>query len=162
MRRIIVSLALALTLVSALILPAAAAGEQRPVRGEFTGSGVAADQRCGPGSLTLGFVIRGVTTHLGRLTGSGTNCTEFTLGTEAVSIWDGMITLEAADGSTLIATYEGEQGQPVEGVATFSHTDTIVGGTGRFDGASGEWTVGGTIDFTDLTVSGTVSGWLSY
>jgi hypothetical protein len=160
MRRIIVSLTLALTLVSSLVAPAAA-GQQRPVRGEFTGSGVAADQRCGPGSLTLGFVIRGVTTHLGQLTGSGTNCTEFTLGTEAVSIWDGMITLEAADGSTLIATYVGEQRQPVDGVATFLHTDTIVGGTGRFDGAAGEWTVSGTIDFTDLTVRGTVTGGLS-
>lgn len=161
MRRTIVSLALALTLVIAHILPAAA-GQGRPVRGEFTGSGVAADQRCGPGSLTLGFVISGVASHLGRLTGSGTNCTEFTLGTEAVPIWDGMITLEAADGSTLIAIYEGDQGQPVDGVATFLHADTIVGGTGRFEGASGEWTVGGTIDLTDLTISGTVAGWLSY
>lgn len=161
MTRLKLSITMALVSVALLVAPVAA-GDQRPVHGRFTGSGVAADQRCQPGSLTLGFVISGVTTHLGRLTGGGTNCTEFTLGTEAVPIWDGRVTLEAADGSTLIAIYEGEQRQPVDGVATFSHTQTIVGGTGRFDGASGEWTVGGTIDFADLTVGGTVSGWLSY
>jgi hypothetical protein len=161
MRRIIVSLALALTLVSALILPAAAA-EQRPVRGEFTGSGVAADQRCGPDALTLGFVITGVASHLGRLTGSGTNCTEFTLGTQAVPIWDGIVTLEAADGSTLTASYEGRQGAPEAGVATFLHTDTILGGTGRFEGATGAWTIAGVIDLANLTVSGSVAGWLDY
>jgi hypothetical protein len=161
MTRLIRSITLAVAVAILTVAPTAA-GDQRPVHGQFTGSGVATEQRCGPESLTLGFVVSGVTTHLGKLTGSGTNCTEFTLGSEAVPIWDGMITLEAADGSTLIATYVGEQGQPVDGVATFLHTDTIVGGTGRFDGAAGEWTVGGTIDFTDLTVSGTVTGWLSY
>jgi hypothetical protein len=161
MTRLIRSIALAL-MTAALIVAPAAAGDQRPVHGQFTGIGVAADQRCGPGFLTLGFVVTGVTTHLGRLTGSGTNCTEFALGTEAVPIWDGIITLEAADGSRLTLTYTGEQGQPASGVATFSHIDTIVGGTGRFEGASGEWTINGQIDFADLTVSGTVSGWLSY
>jgi hypothetical protein len=161
MTRLIRSITLAVAVAILTVAPTAA-GDQRPVHGQFTGSGVATDQRCGPGSLTLGFAISGVTSHLGRLTGSGTSCTEFALGTEAVSIWDGMITLEAADGSTLIVIYEGDQGQPIDGVATFLHADTIIGGTGRFEGASGEWTVSGTIDFTDLTVSGTVSGWLSY
>lgn len=62
----------------------------------------------------------------------------------------------------MIATYEGEQGQPVGGFAAFAHTDTIVGGTGRFEGASGVWTISGLLDFSDLTISGTVTGWLSY
>lgn len=72
------------------------------------------------------------------------------------------MTLAAADGSTLTASYEGHQGAPDAGVATFLHTDTILGGTGRFDGATGEWTIAGVIDLANLTVSGTVSGWLSY
>lgn len=161
MTRLIRSITLALLSVALLAAPVAA-DDQRPVHGQFTGTGVGADQRCGPGFLTLGFVITGVTTHLGRLTGSGSNCTEFTLGTNPVPIWDGIITLEAADGSRLTLTYAGEQGQPASGVATFSHMDTIVGGTGRFADASGQWTISGLIDFTDLTVSGTVSGWLTY
>jgi hypothetical protein len=161
MTRLIRSIALALAIAALMVAPAVAGG-QRPVHGQFTGFGVAADQRCGPDALTLGFVITGVTSHLGRLTGSGTNCTEFTLGTQAVPIWDGIVTLEAADGSTLTASYEGSQGAPEAGVATFLHTDTILGGTGRFEGATGAWTIAGVIDLANLTVSGTVSGWLSY
>jgi len=161
MRRIIVSLALALTLVSALTLPAAA-GEQRPFHGRFTGGGIAVDQRCGPAALTLGFAVTGEMTHLGRLSGSGTNCTEFTLATQAVPIYDGIVTLEAADGSTLRTAYEGGQGAPTAGIATFAHNHVIVGGTGRFAGASGELSVTGVFDLVNFTVSGTVSGWISY
>jgi len=162
MKRLTISIALALTLGGALVLPAAAAG-QRPVHGQFSGSGVVpTEQRCGAEALTLGFVVTGVMTHLGQLTGSGTNCTTFGLATEAVPIWDGILTIEAADGSTLTLGYVGEQGAPVNGVATFSHADMILSGTGRFEGASGELTVAGLIDLVDLTVSGTVSGWLSY
>jgi hypothetical protein len=161
MRRIIVSLVLALMLVSALILPAAA-GEQRPFQGRFTGSGIAVDQRCGPAALTLGFAVTGEMTHLGRLSGRGTNCTEFTLDTQAVPIYDGIATLEAADGSTLTTAYDGGQGAPTAGVATFAHNHVIVGGTGRFAGASGELSVSGVFDLVTFTVSGTVSGWMSY
>src|SRR5688572_24834679 len=99
MRRITASIALALILGSALIGPAAA-GERRPFQGRFTGSGIAVEQRCGPEALTLGFAIHGEMTHVGRVTGGGTNCTEFALGTGAVPIWDGLVTLVAADGST--------------------------------------------------------------
>jgi hypothetical protein len=161
MRRITASIALALILGSALIAPAAA-GEQRPFQGRFTGSGIAVAQRCGPAALTLGFAIQGEMTHLGRVTGGGTNCTEFALGTSAVPIWDGLVTLVAADGSTLLTTYEGGQGAPSAGFATFAHDHVIIGGTGRFAGASGELSVRGLFDLANFTVSGTASGWISY
>jgi len=161
MRRITASIALALILGSALIAPAAA-GEQRPFQGRFTGSGIAVAQRCGPAALTLGFAIQGEMTHLGRVTGGGTNCTEFALGTSAVPIWDGLVTLVAADGSTLLTTYEGGQGAPSAGFATFAHDHVIIGGTGRFAGASGELSVSGLFDLANFTVSGTASGWISY
>ena len=161
MRRITASIALALILGSALIAPAAA-GEQRPFQGRFTGSGIAVAPRCGPAALTLGFAVQGEMTHLGRVTGDGTNCTEFTLGTGAVPIWDGFVTLVAADGSTLLTTYEGGQGAPSAGYATFAHEHVIVGGTGRFDGASGELSVSGVLDLANVMVSGTVRGWISY
>jgi hypothetical protein len=98
------------------------------------------------------------------MTGGGTNCTEFSLGTESVPIWDGIAVVTAADGSTLTLAYEGLQGVPANGVAPFSHVDTVVDGSGRFAGATGELTIDGLIDFSrfpEVTVSGTVSGWIS-
>lgn len=72
------------------------------------------------------------------------------------------MTLAAADGSTLTLSYEGTQSAPAGGVASFFHTDTVIVGTGRFEGAAGTWSINGNVDFTTLTITGTVSGWLSY
>jgi hypothetical protein len=161
--RFIASIGTALLLSVALVLPVSA-DDQLPVRGQFTGAGVNVDQRCA-GELTIGFAIDGVLSHLGRMTGGGTNCTEFTLGMQSVPIWDGIAIVTAADGSTLTLAYEGQQGAPVNGVAPFSHSDTVVAGTGRFTGATGQLTVEGLIDFSrfpEVAVTGTVSGWISY
>ena len=163
MRRIAASIGLALLLSVTLVLPLSA-GDQRPVAGQFSGSGVEVAQRC-PDALTIGFALDGVLSHLGRMAGGGTNCTEFTLGIGSVPIWDGIAIVTAADGSTLTLAYEGQQGAPTNGVAPFSHSDTVVEGTGRFAGATGQLTVEGLIDFSqfpDVTVTGTVSGWISY
>jgi len=160
MTRFFVSAALAVTLLIGAVLPASAT-EQRPFSGEFTGFGVQAAQRC-PGALTIGHNVSGVATHLGRFTGSGTNCTEFTLATEAVAIWDGTITIRSADGSTLTMTSEGSQDAPVVGVASYTQTATVTAGTGRFADAAGVLVLTGTIDFSTFTVTGTVAGWLSY
>jgi hypothetical protein len=161
MTRFIASTGLALSLIATIVLPVAGAAP-RPVELRFSGSGVDVAQRCGPNALTLGFEIGGVGTHFGRFTGFGTNCTLFTLGTQAVPIDDGIVVLEAADGSTLTTSYDGAQEAPVAGVAGFAQIHTIVGGTGRFDGATGELNVSGTINLSNFTVSGTASGWLSY
>ena len=163
MTRFIASIGLVLLLSVALVLPVSAS-DQRPVRGHFVGSGVNVDQRC-PNALTIGFALDGVLSHLGRMTGGGSNCTEFTLGTESVPIWDGIAIVTAADGSTLTLAYGGEQGAPTNGVASFSHSDTVVAGKGRFTGATGQLTVEGVIDFSafpEVTVTGSVSGWISY
>ena len=161
MKRSIIASGLALAVALAAAVPVSAT-EQRPFSGELTGFGIPAEQRCGPDALTLGHQVSGVATHLGRFTGTGTNCTEFTLATEAVAIWDGIVTVTAADGSTLTLSLEGSQSAPVAGVASYSHTDTIVAGTGRFADAAGVLVLTGTIDFTTFAVTGTVSGWLSY
>jgi hypothetical protein len=161
MTRFIVSTGLALALALGAVLPASAT-EQRPFSGQFTGRGIQVDQRCGPDALTLGFEVSGVARHLGHFTGTGTNCTEFTLATEAVAIWDGIVTIRAADGSTLTLTAEGSQGAPLAGVASYTQTDTVVAGTGRFADAAGVLVLTGTIDFSTFAVTGTVSGWLSY
>ena len=151
----------ALVLAAALAAPVGAA-EQRPMSGRFTAQAAPTTPRCGPDALALGFEIQGVASHLGRLTGTGSNCTEFTLATNAVAVWDGLATFVAADGSTINTTSEGTQGAPIAGQATFAISHTIAGGTGRFAEAAGVWEVTGVIDFTTGSVAGRVAGWLSY
>lgn len=151
----------ALILAVALAAPVGAA-DQRPMTGQFTAQAAPSTPRCGADALTLGFEIEGVASHLGSLTGSGSNCTEFTLATNAVAVWDGLVTLIAADGSTLTGTYAGAQGAPIAGRASFENTLTITAGTGRFGDADGVWILSGILDFTTGTIDGKVAGWLSY
>jgi len=166
MRLFTLSTTLAVAVVMALVAPVSA-GEQRPFQGRFTGSAVptAPALRCGD-DVTLGFAVAGVATHLGRFSGTGTNCTEPTFAFEAVDIWDGIIVLQAADGSTLTFTSAGTQTAPVAGVASFVQELEVMDGTGRFDGASGEMTISGLIDLTPFPlpplVTGAVTGWLSH
>jgi hypothetical protein len=157
------ALASVLALVATLILTASAlASAQRPMSGSYTIDVVPVEQRCGPDALTIGFEGAGLATHLGRMTGTGSNCTEFSLATDAVAIWDGIATYTAADGSTITTVFEGVQQAPVVGVATSVTINTIVAGTGRFEGAEGSFTASGPIDFTTGLVSHTFSGWISY
>jgi hypothetical protein len=161
MRTRTTSVLLVLMLGATIGTSVAFAGDQRSVNGQFTAQAGPAEPRCGD-DLTLGFEIRGVASHLGAMTGTGSNCTAWTLATSAVAIWDGLATFVAADGSTLNTVSEGTQDAPVAGVAAFEATHTIIGGTGRFAGASGLWIVTGTIDFTTGAVSGQAAGRLSY
>ena len=68
-------------------------------------------------------------------------------------------TVVAADGSSLFAEGTG-QGTPTgtPGIVSIVETYTITGGTGRFDEASGNFTVKRLIDRATLTSSGTISG----
>ena len=138
------------------------AAERRPMTGGFTIGVVPVEQRCGPNALTIGFSGAGLATHLGRMTGTGSNCTEFSLAGSAVGIWDGIATYVAADGSSLTMSYEGSQGAPVAGVAQAMTVNTVESGTGRFAGAEGSWTDTGTIDFSTGVYVGEISGWISY
>lgn len=147
--------------MSALAAPVAAA-EQRPIHGSYTIAIVPVPQRCGPGALTIGFEGVGIATHLGRMEGTGSNCTSFDLATEAVPIWDGLATFVAADGSSITMTYEGAQDAPVDGKASAASDFTVISGTGRFEGATGSWTSSGVIDLTTGTFHGSFSGWISY
>jgi hypothetical protein len=79
-----------------------------------------------------------------------------------VPIADGIAHFVAADGSTITTHYEGTQQAPVDGIAIVDATHTIVGGTGRFADAAGEWQATGTIDFLTGTSTATLSGWITY
>jgi hypothetical protein len=139
-----------------------AASEQRPMRGHYTIAVVPVEQRCGANALTIGFEGVGIATHLGRMEGTGSNCTSFNLATEAVPIWNGLATFVAADGSSITMTYEGAQDAPVDGRATAANTFTVISGTGRFEDATGSWTSSEVIDFTTGIDLGAFSGWISY
>ena len=160
MRRLAIATVLALTLTTALV-GAGSAADQRPMSGEFTITLATTTPRCG-GDLTLGFVGIGLATHLGRMTGTASNCTEYTLFTQAVPVYDGVAIFTAADGSTITTHYNGTQGAPVGGVAQVESTHTVVDGTGRFADAAGTWTLTGIIDFAAGSSTGDLAGWLSY
>jgi len=151
----------ALILLLASSAPAFA-DSARPMYGQISLTVVQADPRCGPDALTLGFTGVGNATHLGSISGSASNCTEFTLGTDAVDTWDGIATYVAADGSTLTTAYAGSQQAPVAGVASADTTHTVIGGTGRFVGATGLWTIRGQIDFVSSAFNGSIAGWIRY
>lgn len=158
------TIAVALSLMAALAISGTVlAGNEPPMKGRFT---ITLDPdtapRCGANALTLGFDGVGIATHMGRITGVASNCTEFGLFTGAVPIYDGRATFTAADGSTITTAYEGGQGAPTAGVAAVQTSHTVVSGTGRFEDAAGTWTLSGLIDFAAGSSTGTLSGWLSY
>ena len=71
----------------------------------------------------------------------------------------GSATFVAADGSTLIAEGTG-QGTPTgtPGVISIVETMTITGGTGRFEGASGNITIQRLVNRATFESSGTIDG----
>ena len=155
------SVALVIVAIFAVV-PGAQATEQRPIAGWYTVSLVDAASRCGPNAITLGFEGSGIAAHLGRMTGTASNCTEPSLGAGPVAIWDGIATFVAADGSTVTVAYNGLQGAPAAGVATVSTSNSVTSGTGRFAGASGSWVATGEVDFAAGVFSGSFSGWIRY
>lgn len=161
--RSIIRLALASLLLTLATAMPATANQARPMLGELRLSFTPASaQRCGPNSLTLQFTGGGLATHLGRVSGTGSNCTEPSLATGAVEIWDGEASYLAADGSTIQTSYAGAQQAPVDGTAVAITVHTITSGTGRFADAAGSWTVSGSVDFATGTFVGELEGWITY
>ena len=71
--------------------------------------------------------------HMGRITFTNDHCTQLATGTH-----DGVMTFVAPDGSSVVTTYTGYGYPDFEVAAYMLITDfTIVGGTGRFAGATG-------------------------
>jgi len=157
------SIAAALATVAVLVFgTVASAAAERPIKGWYQVGVVPVAQRCGANALTIGFEGSGIVSHLGRITGTGSNCTEFSLTVESVPIYDGLATFVSADGSSITATYAGTQAQPVAGTAATESTFTVLSGTGRFADAQGTWSSTGEIDFILGLFEGTLEGWLSY
>lgn len=69
----------------------------------------------------------------------------------------GVITVTAADGSTISATVTGV-GLATNGISTIVETATITGGTGRFANARGSFRIERTLNQGTGTSSGSISG----
>jgi hypothetical protein len=102
----------------------------------------------------------------GMIPGLATHLSEFTLSYRAtVSLSDGSAAgtgeLVAADGDRLFVSITG-QGEPTDGdtpnISSIVEIDSITGGTGRFAGAKGGFTVRRLINLATGFTSGTVHG----
>jgi hypothetical protein len=124
------SLVVAILAALTLSAPAMAAGKQVPFKGRSSG-----------GVTTVGFDPvagiaytraegQGQATHLGRFTQTGDVGVDVATG-NAQGTW----TLTAANGDMLFLEMTAYGIDPTHGVGTF----TVVGGTGRFQGASGSY-----------------------
>lgn len=136
-----------------------------PFRARFTTdlAGLAPDAACGPGP----FVFRntqvgsGQATHLGRFQAQFTFCVDAAdlfddispgelVGDESIPYWDGAGTLTAANGDELWIAVAGEIVPSSDPEFDFEFSDpfTIVGGSGRFEGATGGGTTRSFVDAT--------------
>jgi hypothetical protein len=163
LRRLALPLAVGLALLAAVgVYALVQAGAQRPMSGQIALAAGPDGSACDSERIVILLEGSGNLTHLGKTTITARNCAGIGLETGASEISDGNSTFTAADGSTITATYEGSQTAPVDGVAQFTTTHTIVAGTGRFAGASGQWTIAGTVSLNTGELLGDVDGWISY
>lgn len=107
---------------------------------------------CPESSLRIGLAGSGTISHLGRTTVVQSHCFDPLTGEYTA----GVMTLTAANGDQLFATYAGERSPEGQPEVQF----TIAGGTGRFDGASGGGVLSVEIISSDL-VLGTLDGVIS-
>jgi hypothetical protein len=135
MRKRISRIAVLAYAAAAVALPTAAhAGATVPYKGADAGTWAVGTEVC-PGSFVIN--TSGTATHLGAYTYSSHECA-----TTDVS-YAGEFTLTAANGDTIVGTYEGTVALDAAGNAFYEQTNTITGGSGRFADASGSFHVGG-------------------
>ena len=96
--------------------------------------------------------------HLGRTALHGVQEIDFAAGTQS-----GERTFTAANGDELHARHAGTSAMVAPGRIAFSAVITIVGGTGRFEGATGELRVSGVAVLAETRATMTIDeGWIAY
>jgi hypothetical protein len=136
-------------------------GSAVPFRGSFTGQTIGkvnCPPTCPPTTLTITGTEEGTATHLGRFTADITEIVDLASATDA-----GTIEFTAANGDSVSATTVGKEvGFTPPNISTIEQVATIIGGTGRFDGVTGTFTVRFVqiIDFGEgtSTLSGSFEG----
>jgi len=125
-------------------------GQQLPFNGSLQAREI---DVVAPPHLLVNGTATGTGTHLGRFTATFT--ATVTLATGSAT---GTIALTAANGDRLDATFVG-QGTPTEpNVASIEERATIQGGTGRFSGASGSFTIRRVLDQVTGESAGSFDG----
>jgi hypothetical protein len=141
--KVLLALAAATLLVLALAVPASAASASRPFKGWVSGEVAfvpAPLTQCPAGGVFWGGLqtvgsATGIASHLGSTAMTSHHCTP---SGEAIS--GGQMTLTSDSGDEVAITYSGSAPFPIPGVTEVIvvHIDfVIVGGTGRFEGATG-------------------------
>ena len=131
LKSIPIALLLSIVLASATFAAPASAGKQVPFKGRS--SGVVTVTGFSYPFVTTSVVGEGEATHLGRFTLTAEAVVNVSLpGGPASGSW----ILTAANGDQLFVTFTAYGIDPTNGYGDF----TIVGGTGRFQGATGSYT----------------------
>lgn len=143
MRRALVILTVIGLVTVGLIAPVGADSSSRPFKGSMTGEvtfSMVGLEVCPAtdvflGGLSSDSTASGTVSHLGRSTMESSHCTP-----AFETIEGGEMTLVAANGDAVFIHYSGFAPFPIPGVTEFIEVDVdfeIVGGTGRFAGATG-------------------------
>jgi len=160
MRRIIESLVASLTVMAIVVsvgLTPASAKEQVPFKAHFSGSLSFTDES----HIQLTGTDKGAS-HLGRSTSSSTVAIVGPSACEGGFAVQSVETLTAANGDQLTWTVDDEAcPTATSGVFRIFGAYTVVGGTGRFAGATGQGTIDCLGDFVNRTFDFTVTGTIS-
>jgi hypothetical protein len=126
---------------------------------------VHSDPRCESGDQWFEFTGAGEGTDLGACMLYAAHCTRAAEPPNCTSWYDGVWSITTEDGDVINITFDGrwlEPGRASQGVDVM----TVVGGTGRFDGAAGEMEGDLYPDWSEwpptLTIRQTIRGWISY
>ena len=167
-RRWTIPIALAATLCLALAGPVAAAGPARP----FGGYTLPGTEVSGPPvGCPAGALIRYTATadgffrHLGLVDFTITHCTFVDLETGAGTVEDGLVTMVAANGDTLLMNHHGTFQLTPWPNPTSNNPHlfwVVVGGTGRFADATGSGEASVTSDFVSGVTTSDWWGTISY
>jgi hypothetical protein len=149
------SLALAVLAVLALAGPAAA-GDQIPFKGTLEGSFTVIPVP--PPSINRQLDATGHATHLGDFTYDFPHSVDRSV---MPSTAVGFATFTAANGDQVFAFVSGQATLVSPGVLLAEENGTILGGTGRFAGASGSFVGERLIDIVNLTTIGSFEGTIS-
>ncbi len=138
----------------------AVAGALVPFKASFVGHEIDQPQPPSgpPQQLLVNGTVTGIATHLGRFTMHYNVTVNDPLA--AISPSAGSAELTAANGDVIFTTIIG-QGVPADGMPGFAHItehNTITGGTGRFAGAQGSFTVDRFVELATGITSGVSQG----
>lgn len=131
-----------------------AASDQVPFRGSLDGT-VTVTPLAPPMASVL-ITGTGDATQLGRFTVEVPH-----LVNQATRVGVGSYLFTAANGDTLTADFRGQAALVAPGVLSVTETAVIIGGTGRFAGATGEFTAERTFVLASGVTSGSLSGTIS-